>query len=101
MVLGEFRTESDDFKEKYRDAEEQLPHRIPKPGGRSLMMTPFEDASHGANEVTRRSDTGHVIFLNRAPIVWYSKRQQTVETSTFSAEFNALKVCLEAIEHML
>ncbi len=34
------------------------------------------------------------------PIVWYSKRQHTVETSTFSAEFIALKVCLEAIEHL-
>jgi hypothetical protein len=100
MDLGEFRTQKDDFKEIYRDAEEQLPHRMPKPRGQSLMMTAFVDASHGSNKVTRRSHTGYVIFLNRAPIVWYSKRQQTVETSTFSAEFIALKVCLEAIEHM-
>jgi hypothetical protein len=63
-------------------------------------MTAFVDASHAANKMTRRSHTGYVIFLNRAPIVWYSKRQQTVETSTFSTEFIALKVCLEAIEHL-
>jgi hypothetical protein len=100
MDLGEFRTNRDDFKEIYRDAEEQLPHRIPSPRGRSLMMTAFVDASHGANKVTRRSHTGYVIFLNRAPIVWYSKRQPTVETSAFSAEFIALRACLEAIEHM-
>jgi hypothetical protein len=56
---------------------------------------------------TRRSLAGYVVFLlnrapraPRAPVVWYSKRQNTVETSTFSAEFVALKVCLEAIEHL-
>jgi hypothetical protein len=100
MDFGEFRTQKDDFSELYRDAEEQMPHAMPTPRGRSLVMTAFVDASHGANKVTRRSHTGYVIFINRAPIIWYSKRQQTVETSTFSAEFIALKVCLEAIEHM-
>ena len=100
MDFGEFTTQRTDFNEIYRDAEEPMPHRMPMPRGRSVVMTAFVDASHGANKVTRRSHTGYVIFLNRAPIVWYSKRQQTVETSTFSAEFIALKVCLEAIEHL-
>ena len=36
--------------------------------------------------------------MNRAPITWYSKRQSTIETSTFSAEFIALKTCVETIE---
>ena len=97
---GEFRTRKADFAEIYRDAEEPLPHKMPSPRGRTMTMTAFVDASHAANKLTRRSHTGYVIFLNRAPIVWYSKRQQTVETSTFSAEFIALKVCLEAIEHL-
>ena len=35
--------------------------------------------------------------MNRAPITWYSKIQNTVETSTFSSEFIALKSCLEGI----
>jgi hypothetical protein len=73
---------------------------MPTPRGRDFVMTAYVDASHGANKVTRRSHTGYVILLNCSPIVWYSKRQQTVETSTFSAEFVALKVCLEAIEHL-
>ena len=63
-------------------------------------MTAFTDASHAANKMTRRSHTGYVVFLNHSPIVWYSKRQQTVETRTFSSEFIALKVCLEAVEHL-
>ncbi len=97
---GDFRTEKEDFVEIYRDAKEPLPHRMPVPRGRSVVTTAFVDASHAANKVTRRSHTGYVVFINRAPIVWYSKRQHTVETSTFSAEFIALKVCLEAIEHL-
>jgi hypothetical protein len=64
------------------------------------MTTAFVDASHAANKVTRQSHMGYVVFINRAPIIWLSKRQQTVETSTFSAEFIAQNVCLEAIEHL-
>jgi hypothetical protein len=100
MDYGDFTTNKDDFNEIYRDAEELMPHRMPSPRGRAITMTAFVDASHAANTVTRRSHTGYVIFLNRAPVVWYSKRQNTVETSTFSSEFIALKVCLEAIEHL-
>jgi hypothetical protein len=98
--FGDFQTNRTDFAEMYRDAKEEMPHKIPSPRGRGMTMLAYVDASHAANKVTRRSHTGYVVFLNRAPILWYSKRQQTVETSTFSAEFIALKVCLEAIEHL-
>jgi hypothetical protein len=97
---GVFQTKKEDFSEIYRDADESLPHRMPVPRGRSVVTTAYVDASHAANKKTRRSHTGYVIFLNRAPVVWYIKRQQTVETSTFSSEFIALKACLEAIEHL-
>ena len=55
------------------------------------------NASHAANRKTRNSHTGYLIFISRAPIIWYSKRQKTVETSSFSSEFIALKACTEAI----
>ncbi len=100
---GDFQAKKEDFHEFhvfYRDAEELLPHRMPQPRGRSVVTTAFVDASHAANKVTRRSHTGFVVFINRAPILWYSKRQQTVETSTYSAKFIALKACLESIEHL-
>ncbi len=76
MDFGEFQTKKEDFSELYCDAEEELPHRMPLPRGRSFIMTAFVDASHAANRKTRRSHSGYVIFLNRAPIVWYSERQQ-------------------------
>ena len=95
-----FASDAETFKEYYRDATEQLPHRMPKARGRSVVTTAMVDASHGANKITRRSHSGHVLFVNRAPVKWYSKRQQTVETSAFSSEFIAMKHCLEDIEHL-
>ena len=37
-------------------------------------------------------------MVNRAPIVWFSKRQNTVETSTFGSEFIAMRQAVELIE---
>ena len=85
------------FREQYRDAEEELPNKMPEPRGRSVTTTAYVDASHAANKVTRRSHTGFLIFVNRAPIIWFSKRQSTVESSTFSSEFIAMKTCMEHV----
>jgi hypothetical protein len=48
--------------------------------------------------VTGRSHTGVIIFINRAPTLWYSKRQNTVESSTFGSEFIAAKTAVDMIE---
>jgi hypothetical protein len=92
---GESRTNIEDFQEQYRGAEEPMPHNMPRPRGRPVTTTEFVDASHAASKKTRKSHTGYLLFINRAPIFWYSKRQQTVETSSFSSEFIALKAGVE------
>ena len=58
----------------------------------------FVDADHAGNRVTQRSHTGVIIFVNMAPVIWYSKRQNTVETSTFGSEFIALCIATELTE---
>ena len=87
------------FIQQFRDAKEQLPpeHVMPKTRGRSVTTTAFAYSSHVANKVTRRSHAGFLMFINRDPIMWYSKRQNTVESSTVSSEFIALKACAESI----
>ena len=85
------------FQDHYRNAKEELPLRMPIPRIRMVNTTAFVDASHAADKVTRRSHTGFLIFANKAPIIWYSKKQNTVESSTFSSEFIAMKVCMEQI----
>ena len=92
-----FDLDREGFFEQYRDAKEQVPGDMPRPRGKPVVTTAYVDASHGANKVTRRSHTGFVLFVNKAPVIWFSKRQQTVESSAFSSEFIALKTCIEEI----
>ena len=46
---------------------------------------------------SKQAQTGFFIFLNMAPIVWFSKRQPTVKTSVFGAEFVAMKNGMETL----
>ena len=62
-----------------------------------MIMRCFVDADHASDSITRRSRTGFVIYLNTAPIYWYSKKQTTVETSSFGSEFVAMKQCTEYV----
>ena len=48
--------------------------------------------------MTRRSVSGIIAFVGSTPISWTSKRQGTIESSSYSAEFCAGRVaCKEAI----
>ena len=82
----------------YGDGEEELPPKMPEPLGNPIYMTCFVDANHAGNQVTRKSHTGFIIYLNNAPIDWYSKRQNTVESSTFGSEYVALRTAVERIK---
>jgi hypothetical protein len=63
-------------------------------------MPCFVDANHAGDRITRRSHTGIIIFINRAPIIWYSKQQNTVEMSTFGSEFVVARIAVELIESL-
>ena len=82
----------------YRDTREQVPNDMPPPRGHAVSSRCFIDADHASNTVTRRSQTGILIFLNKALIVWYNKWQNTMETSTFGSKFIAMRTAVEHIE---
>ena len=86
-----FNTDAD-WKEFYGDVIEEDPPRMPEPLGKALMQTLFVDADHASNVVTRRSHTGVFHFLNNAMIESFSKRQNTVESSTFGSELVAMRI---------
>ena len=96
--IGEGRFQQCDWSEYYPDAQEVLPPDMPKARGRAVQMTCFVDADHAGCRKTRRSHTGVIIFINRAPILWFSKRQATVETSTFGSEIVAMRIAVEMVE---
>jgi hypothetical protein len=90
---------SHDWKTFYPDVRgEILPLGRPPERGNAVQLNLFCDAAHGTCHVTRRSTTGIVIFINGAPISWYSKRQNTIESSVFGSEFVALKIAVEMNE---
>ena len=53
------------------------------------------NADHAADTMTRRSRTGFLVFQNSALIHWWSKKQTSVESSSFGSEFIAMKQCCE------
>ena len=87
-----------DWNDFYPDAEEMLPPNMILPLGEGVEINCFVDADHAGNVAIRRSHTGIIIFINNAPILWYSKRQNTVESSTFGSEFNALRIATDMIQ---
>jgi hypothetical protein len=84
-----------EWKSMYGDVKEMTPSDAPIPCGKEVDLRLFVDSDHSGEQFTRRSRTGFVIYLNMAPIVWFSTRQPTVESSVFGAEFVAMKNGIE------
>jgi hypothetical protein len=85
-----------DWREFCGDAKEPLPPNMPEPCGEEVEIRSCVDSDHAGDQLIRRSRTGHFTCLNSAPLTWFSKRQPTVETSVFGAEFVAMKNGVEA-----
>ena len=83
------------WKEYYRKISEDIPMNMPESRGNPVEITLSVDAAFTGDLITRQSHTGIIIFINNDPIYWYSKRQATVEASTFGSEFVSLWVSIE------
>ena len=81
----------------YGECKEELPSNMPESRGIGFTMRSFVDSDHAGDMITRRSRTGFIIFLNSSPIFWYSKKQTSIETSSFGSEFIAMKQCCEHV----
>ena len=55
----------------------------------------FVDSDHAHDKITRRAVTGLIIFVGRTPAFFMSRRQGAVETSTYDAEFCAMRIAVE------
>jgi len=92
--------ERHNWADMYPDASEELPPDMPTPRGKPARMTCYVDADHAHCQVSRRSVTGIVLFVNNMPVRWVSKRQATVETSTYGSELIAARIAVELILEM-
>jgi len=81
----------------YGDFTEEIPEDCPTPLGRWVTLTHYVDANLFHCLLTGRSVTGIIHFLNKTPVEWFSKKQNTVETATYGSEFVAARICTEQV----
>jgi len=89
--------EGRDWLNFYGDVKEELPPDMPEPLGKDVDVSLYVDSSHANDKSNRRSRTGFFVYLNSALIQWCSKKQPTIETSVFGAEFVAMKHGIETV----
>jgi hypothetical protein len=99
-IISEDRFVDYEWTDFYKYAEEPVPPNMPKPRGRMVSTHCFVDSDHAGDKVTRRSQTGILIFLNRAPVIAYSKRQNSVESSTYGSELVAMRQAIELVRSL-
>jgi len=88
----------EDWVDLYPDAQESMPHDLPKAMNKTpVQITAFLDASHASDMITGRSTTGYLLYVGHTPVKWYSKRQNTVETSSYGSELVAMRITVEAV----
>ncbi len=83
--------------QEYPDSTEEINAKLPSPKVGEISITAFVDSDHAHDKVTRRSVTGLIILLGRTPIFFSSKRQGAIETSTYGAEFCAMRTAVEEL----
>jgi hypothetical protein len=81
---------SHDWSSFYGDVMEPIPPDAPEERGKDVDLRLYVDSDHAGDKNTRRSRMGMFIFVNSALVMWMSKKQPSVETSVFGAEFVAM-----------
>ena len=92
LVFDPFKNDFDgkftayDWEDFYFEVQEYFPENAPEARGDSVIMTQFVDADHAGDMMNRRSHTVIIIYVYRDPVMWYSKKQNTVESGAFGSE---------------
>ena len=80
---------------EYIEGNEELPSNIPEPRGFGFVLRAKVDADHSFDTTTQQSRTGFLVYITSALVHWQSKKQNSVESSSFSSKFIAMKQCCE------
>ena len=86
-----------EMKALYPDAIEDMPPNAPPPRDNPVEINYFLDSDHASDRITRCYQTRIILYCNSAPIIWYSKKQSTVESSTVGAKFVVRYIATELI----
>ena len=85
--------EFDQCQKFYFDAQKLLSDKAKTPNlkGKPVYITVYKDVDHDHNILTQQSVTNILLFVNNTLVKAISKRQKTVETSTYGSELIAAK----------
>ena len=61
-------------------------------------MTQFVEADYTGHKITHNSHSGILIYLNISPILWYSRKHNTVDSSTFVLKIVVLRTGSDIIK---
>ena len=89
-----------DFLKDSPDAKEELDLGFSTPFGTILESTILVDSDHAHDLLTRRSLTGHLGFVGSSLVTWSSRRQGYTASSTYAAEFSALRTATEEAQSL-
>ena len=76
----------------------KIPVNAPEPHGKDVDILMFVDSDHAGEKVSHRSRFGFLMYFNTTLKQWFSKKQSTVETSVFGAEFVGMKQGIDALQ---
>jgi hypothetical protein len=76
---------------------EDVPPNLLVPLGAPMYFTAYVDVDHASNRVTQQSQTGFIIYGNCAPLIWFTNKQNAIETATFDSELMALCLSMESL----
>ena len=91
------RKEYDWERTAYGGAKEDRPSDAPEPKGKFVTTTTYKDANLYHDFTSGKAVTGVLHFVNQTPIDWWTKKQSTVETATYSSEFSAARTAIQQI----
>ena len=68
-------------------------------GANGVVTSTFVDSDHaGCKAMWHSHNIGVLCYVNKVPIFWYSKYQNTVKTSTLGSEYCAMKTAIDMIK---
>ena len=84
--IDERRFKKYDWHNFYCGAKEAIPFDCPEPLVNLISTNCFVNADLAGDLISRRSQTGFLIFFNWATIIWHNKQHNAAETSMFGSE---------------
>jgi hypothetical protein len=81
----------------YGNVKEELPPDMPRPRGKLVQTSTYQDVNFYHDLVTGRAMCGIIDLVNRTPIASYCKKQKSVETASYGSEFKVARHACEQI----